>query len=270
VDIEGTIGMGKCKPLSLCASGVLNVLDRIKADPNVKALILNVSSNGGEITVTDIIYQAIMDLKKEKNIPVYAFVQRGAYSGGYYIAMAADEITVLPTSFVGSIGVIFVSFDIEETLSKIGVRPVIIKSVEKKDIGIPFRHMTDEERKIIEKEIKALHQKFADLVTERRTKIKKETIGEIANGLHFSAERAKEIGLIDHIAYYDPFLQSVKEKMKLKDYSLVRYTLFPGAIPSIYSPHVSSLLPFVSLEKALSEFYEASVIPTSGYYFLGW
>ncbi len=103
IDIEGTIGMGKCKPLSLCASGILNVLDRVKADPKVKALILNISSNGGEITVTDIIYQAIMQLKAEKGIPVYAFVQRGAYSGGYYIALAADEITALPTSFVGSI-----------------------------------------------------------------------------------------------------------------------------------------------------------------------
>ncbi len=150
------------------------------------------------------------------------------------------------------------------------MRPVIIKSVEKKDIGIPFRHMTEEERKIIDKEIKILHQKFADLVTSRRSKIKKETIAEIANGLHFNADRAQEIGLIDHIAYYDAFLQSVKEKLKLKDFSLVRYTLFPGAIPSTYSPNVSALMPLMTIEKALSEFYEASVIPASGYYFLGW
>ena len=271
LDIEGPIGFGGCKPQSVCVVGMLDIVDKIKKDPDIKAIIINVNSNGGEITVTDIIYQALKKLKEEKKVPVYAFVERGAYSGGYYIAMSADEIYSLPTSFVGSIGVIWVSFEIKSTLDKIGIEPVVIKSVEKKDIGSPFRDMTPEERKLIQTEIDVLHTRFASIVKERRPKINKDKISEIANGLHFGASDALKIGLIDGILYYDEFMNMVKNKIGVTDINIVRYSLFNQPINSYYSPGLSSFgLTSENLQNELTNMFNKIFYNTSGFYYLGW
>lgn len=271
LDIEGTIGLSDCKPRSVCVVGMLDVIEKIKNDQNIKAIIINVSSNGGEITVTDIIYSALMKLKEEKRVPVYTFVERAAYSGGYYIGLAADEIYTLPTSFVGSIGVIWVSFEIKSTLNKIGVEPVVIKSVERKDIGSPLRDMTPEERKLIQDEIDVLHARFAKIVETRRPKIDKGKIGEIANGLHFRADEALKIGLIDGIFYYQDFLAMVKEKTGFKDINVVKYSIFNQPINSHYSPGLSS---FVfsgnNLHDELMNLFGDMIYNASGYYYIGW
>ncbi|MFH1728469.1 MAG: signal peptide peptidase SppA [Pseudomonadota bacterium] len=269
IDIEGSIGGGKCKPLSICAVGMMSVLAKIEQDTDVKALIINVNSPGGEVTITDIIYDSIMKLKKKKNIPVYTFVQRACFSGGYYIGLAADEIYALPTSSIGSIGVIWLSFELVDTLKKIGVKPVVIKSVKNKDLASPFKEMLPEERKAIQDNIDHLHNKFTNIVVDRRAKITKDNIDKIATGFVFTADDALEKGLIDGVMYYDEFLEKLKEKLELKDFNLVRYSLYKNEIQTYYTPHMSNDFPFSQdIGASLLNAFEETLENRSGYYYM--
>src|SRR5256712_11523865 len=91
-----------------------------------------------------------------------------AASGGYYIALAADTIVAHPTSVTGSIGVVMVTLSAEGLLQKLGLSTTTIKSAERKDMGSPFRALTDEERKIFQAVIDSLHgQVVAELAESR-------------------------------------------------------------------------------------------------------
>src|SRR5687767_3354892 len=113
-------------------------LDAAAADDRVEAVVLRINSPGGTVAASDLMYELVLDFKKKTGKPVIAACQDVCASGGYYIASAADEIHALPTSVVGSIGVIFETFDISPLMDKIGVRIAPVQSGPFKDLGSPF------------------------------------------------------------------------------------------------------------------------------------
>jgi protease-4 len=121
-----------------------------------------------------------------------------AASGGYYIACASDLIVANPGTITGSIGVIMEFTNIEELFKKIGIKGVVLKSGEHKDIGSPFREMTPEEKKIIQGVIDNVHQQFVQAVAKGR-KMDQEKVMQIADGRILTGEQAKQIGLVDQI-----------------------------------------------------------------------
>ena len=132
-------------------------------------------------------------------------------SGAYWLACAAEKIFAMRTSIVGSIGVISMSPDFSEFLENIGIKMRINKIGKYKDINSPFRTMTDEESKIYNGIMNDIYLAFRDQVKIRRN-FTDEKMDSIATGLVFSAEQAKENGLIDGIGNMDTVMDQFKER----------------------------------------------------------
>src|SRR5437870_12953599 len=106
--------------------------------------------------------------KHAARIPVIAVLMDVAASGGYYIALAADTIIAHPTTVTGSIGVIMLTVNAQGLLDKLGVSTSTIKSGPRKDMGSPFRQLTDDERTIFQSVIDELQAQFLKKVAEQR------------------------------------------------------------------------------------------------------
>jgi len=178
------------------SSPVIEKLDEIKDDADVMAVVLRIDSPGGSVAPSQEIYEEIIKLREEKTI-VASFGSVAA-SGGYYIASAAHTIFANPGSITGSIGVIIEFANIEDLISKIGLKSVVIKSGKYKDILSPTRELKSTERGLIQGVIDSIHSQFIDAVAVGRG-IEREKIAAIADGRIFSGEQAKEQGLVDEL-----------------------------------------------------------------------
>jgi protease-4 len=162
----------------------------------VKAIILRIDSPGGGVGPSQEIHREILKVKSKKK--VVTSMGSVAASGGYYIACASDLIVANPGTITGSIGVLMEFTNIEELFKKIGIKGVVLKSGEHKDIGSPFREMTPEEKKIIQGVIDNVHQQFIMAVAKGR-KLDQAKVVEIADGRILTGEQAKQLGLVDQI-----------------------------------------------------------------------
>src|SRR5205814_4351685 len=121
-------------------------LQKAELGSAVKAIVLRVNSPSGTVSASDLMYDEILRFKQRSKKVVVASAQDIVASGAYYVSCAADKVVVQPTSVIGSIGVIFNTFDISGTLDKVGARTNVIKSGPLKDMGSPFKAMDDNER----------------------------------------------------------------------------------------------------------------------------
>lgn len=178
------------------ADPVIEKLDKIKNNADVKAVVLRIDSPGGSVAPSQEIYEELIKLREKKTI-VASFGSVAA-SGGYYIASAAHKIIANPGSITGSIGVIIEFANIEELIGKIGLKSVVIKSGRYKDILSPTRELESAERGLIQGVIDSIHSQFIDAVALGRD-MEREKIAAIADGRIFSGEQAKEHGLVDEL-----------------------------------------------------------------------
>jgi protease IV len=197
-------------------------LKKAEDDQSVKALIIRINSTGGTVTASDIMFKEIDLFKKKAKIPVFAVMMDVAASGGYYVALAADTIVAHPTSVTGSIGVIMLSLNAEGLLQKIGVTTSAFKSGERKDMGSPFRAVTDDERKIFQSLIDGLHGQFLSRLVESR-KLPLDTARTIADGRVYTAQQALGLKLIDQIGYMDDVLKLARQKIGVDEARVVVY-----------------------------------------------
>lgn len=177
-------------------------LRKAAGDEFLKGVILRINSPGGSATVSDIMYKEVQKFKEEKNVPVVACLMDVAASGGYYIAAAADKIIAHPTTITGSIGVIMMAMNIEGLFEKIGVNMQVIKAGDKKDLGSPFRKMTEEEQEILQKMVDEIYERFIEVIKAGRPGLEEPAIGGLADGSIYVAKDAKEKGLVDEIGYF--------------------------------------------------------------------
>jgi serine protease SohB len=198
VRLAGVIGMSTPLKPGLTLGSVARPLDRAFAMSGIKAVALAINSPGGSAVQSHLIYRRIRSLADEKKLPVIAFVEDVAASGGYMIACAADEIVSDASSIVGSIGVIGASFGFDKLLDKIGVERRVYTSGERKVTLDPFMPEKPEDvarLKAIQGEI---HETFIALVKERRgSKLSPETA--LFTGEYWTGLRGRELGLVDRI-----------------------------------------------------------------------
>jgi protease-4 len=190
------IAIVEIKGVILQSSGIIEEIHQYREDERVKAIILRIDSPGGGVGPAQEIHREILKLKSKKK--VITSMGSVAASGGYYIACASDLIIANPGTITGSIGVLMEFTNIEELLKKIGIRGVVLKSGEHKDIGSPFREMTPGEKKIIQGVIDNVHQQFIQAVADGR-KMNREKVTQIADGRFLTGEQAKQFGLVDQI-----------------------------------------------------------------------
>lgn len=201
-------------------------LDVAEKDTSIKGVILRVNSPGGSVTASDLIYHEIKAFKEERpDVPVIAFMQDVAASGGLYVSMAADEIYALPTTVTGSIGVITMLPDLRGLSDKVGFGMRVIKSGENKDLGSPWRDMTPEEKKIFQDMIDSMYQKFLSVILEGRESkgLTREKLLTFADGRILRADEAKELGVIDGIAYPDEVIELAREKCNVPGAAVISY-----------------------------------------------
>jgi len=178
------------------SSGIIEEIQQYVDDEGVKAIILRIDSPGGGVGPSQEIHREILKIRSKKK--VVTSMGSVAASGGYYVACASDLIVANPGTITGSIGVVMEFTNIEELFKKIGIKGVVVKSGEHKDIGSPFREMTPEERKILQGVIDNVHQQFVKAVADGR-KLDHSKVAQIADGRILTGEQAKELGLVDQI-----------------------------------------------------------------------
>lgn len=178
---------------------VSKALTRAFENSNSKAVALEINSPGGSPVQSDEIWQTMMHLREQyPDKKLYAVIGDIGASGAYYIASAADEIYVNPSSLVGSIGVIMPSYNIEGLMDKVGVADRTITAGEYKDILSLTRPLTDYEKQHVEKVLNNTHQHFINAVKQGRgDRLKDPEANQLFSGLFWTGEQSIALGLAD-------------------------------------------------------------------------
>jgi len=193
IEVKGVIAAGE--PAG--ADSVITGLRAAFEDKNTKGVVLRINSPGGSPVQSAYINDEITRLKeKHQDIPVYAVIVDVCASGGYYIAVAADEIYADKGSIVGSIGVLMNGFGFEQTMSKLGVERRLLTAGEHKAIMDPFSPMKEGEQDHVQGMLDQLHQQFIAVVKKGRgDRLKNDE--KLFSGLFWSGEESVKLGLVD-------------------------------------------------------------------------
>lgn len=226
-------------------------------DDDVKAVVLAINSPGGSVTASDQLWKKIKDLRDGKwpkqsgPKPVVVAMSSIAASGGYYIAAPAEKIFAEPTTMTGSIGVFAPFLDLHKFAQDHGIALNIIKKGELKASGSMFHEMTAEERTHWDEMLEATYQRFMAVVREGRNEQKqygkrlkydlrdelkltskdgKPYLRRLADGGVFTAEQAKDYGLVDAIGYLDDAVKEAKAIANLPQAKTIAYNRPTGIV----------------------------------------
>jgi len=216
-------------------SFIVEKLNKAAADRRVRAVVLRINSPGGTVTASDTIYEELRRFRAVTGKPVVAFFQDVAASGAYYLACAADEIVAQPTSVTGSIGVVMQMVDLSGTMAKLGISTEAITSGPFKDAGSPFRKMKPEERAVFQGLIDDFYNRFVTVVDDGRPALTREQVLKLADGRIYSAEQARQHGLVDRIGTLSDAISIAKERAGIRAAVVVAYRRPLGWTPTIYA-----------------------------------
>jgi serine protease SohB len=203
-------------------AGVAPLLEKAfrRGKPSAVALIIN--SPGGSPVQSSLIGARIRRLAEETKIPVIAFVEDVAASGGYWIASAADEIIVDPGSVVGSIGVISASFGAHELLARQGIERRVYTAGKSKSMLDPFRPENEEDVARLRVILEELHVVFKDHIQARRgAKLPEDR--DLFTGEIWIGQSAVAVGLADAVGHVVPVMKDrFGEKVRFMRYGIRR------------------------------------------------
>jgi len=204
VEIEGTIADMK---------DVMADIVRFKEDDSIRGVIVRINSPGGAVGPTQEAASELKKLKEKKK--VYVSMGSVCASGGYYIAAVGDKVYASPSTITGSIGVIMQQTVVEDLMKKVGIQANTIKAGSMKDVGNPFRKMTDHERKYLQDIIDSIHEQFIkDVAAGRKMNIDKAR--ELSDGRIYTGLKAKDAGLIDAIGTFYDTVDAMKATLGIK------------------------------------------------------
>ena len=198
VEAKGTIG--DAAPAGVDSDKVVKLLKKYEKDDDVKAIVLRVDSPGGAVAPSQEIHDAIKRIKSRKKV----VVSMGglAASGGYYISAPADRIFAEPGTLTGSIGVIFMHFNVRGLLEWAKVEETTLKSGKYKDTLSPFRPIHETDREEIQSISDDVYAQFVQAVAQGRG-LPAARVREIAEGRIYTGKRAKELKLVDELGGLD-------------------------------------------------------------------
>ena len=200
VRLSGVIGAVTPLRPGLSLSGVARMLERAFAMRNAKAVALVINSPGGSPVQSRQIYLRIRQLATEKKLPVLAFVEDVAASGGYMIACAGDEIFCDPSSILGSIGVVGGSFGFQELIQKVGIERRLYTAGEHKAMLDPFLPENPDDVARLKALQREIHAIFIGLVKQSRGARLKGEEDVLFTGEYWAGETSVSLGLADAIS----------------------------------------------------------------------
>jgi serine protease SohB len=240
VRLAGVIGQVGPLRRGLTARGLAGVIERAFRPKGLKAVALAVNSPGGSPVQSALIVKRIRRLAQKREVPVIAFIEDVAASGGYWLACAGDEIYADENSIVGSIGVISASFGFAELLKRFGVERRVHVAGERKSTLDPFLPEDAEDVKRIEGIQAEVHESFKALVRGRRGRRLKASEEIVFNGDYWTGRRALELGLIDGLGdLRSVAMDRFGEKVRLvpigepTSWLRRRFGIGPGAAPPL-------------------------------------
>ena len=212
--------------ISASGRGTLNdttlgpILEKAFGKGKPAAVVLQINSPGGSPVQSSLIGSRIRRLAEEKEVPVIAFVEDVAASGGYWLAAAADEIYADDSSVVGSIGVISASFGAHEFLAKQGFERRVYTAGKSKSMLDPFRPENPEDVERLKGLLEDIHVNFKEHITARRAgKLPEDQ--DLFTGEVWLARRAVSLGLIDGIGHLKPMMKErFGDKVKFRRYGV--------------------------------------------------
>lgn len=209
VRLQGVIASGSRGVLSHSAVGPL--LDRAFRKGKPKAVALVVNSPGGSPVQSALIGAHIRRLAEEHEIPVHAFVEDVAASGGYWLACAADDITIDASSIVGSIGVISASFGFHELMARQGIERRVHTAGKDKSMLDPFRPERPEDIERLKALQSQIHDSFIDHVKARRGD-RLSADADLFTGEIWVGQRAIDVGLADGLGHMEDRMKELYGK----------------------------------------------------------
>jgi protease-4 len=191
------VALVRIEGLMISSEQAVEELNNYAEDASIKAIVLRIDSPGGGVVVSQEIFNAVKTAQKEGK-KVVASMGTVAASGGYYVAAAADKIVANPGTLTGSIGVKMEFANIEKLLEKIGVKGMVVKAGEYKDVGSPYREMSAQEKKLLQDVIDDVHSQFIKAVAEGRH-LQEAEVRLIADGRIFTGRQALDLKLVDQL-----------------------------------------------------------------------
>lgn len=196
-------------------------LEQARNDDNVRAVVLEIDSPGGEVTASDMIYNAVVMTRAKK--PVVVYMESLAASGGYYVSCGGKYLMANDTSITGSIGVIIQTLNYEQLFNKIGLASVVFKSGKFKDMLNGARPITPEERDYIQSFVMKTYDKFLGIVAKERNLSADALRNGIADGRILSGRDALDDKLIDGLGQIEDAYAKAKELGHAPDAKVVKY-----------------------------------------------
>jgi protease-4 len=253
--IRGTIASADADPfgdVTPSADDIVKGLRRAEKN-NVRAILLQINSPGGSAAASQEIYDELMRVREETDIPIVASFGDVAASGGYYIACAANHIVSNPSTITGSIGVIIQSIKVFELFNEIGMQAVTVKSGQYKDLLSPFRETTEAERELLQSLVDSVFEQFLEVVVIGRD-MPLEELRPLADGRIFTGAQALELGLVDSLGNYSDAIAVAAELADIAGEPKVQNYLtpqFPDFLTGFFASQFRKLLPIPEEAKVL-------------------
>jgi protease IV len=196
-------------------------LQQARDDDNVRAVVLEIDSPGGEVTASDVIYNLVVKTRAKK--PVVVYMDSLAASGGYYVACGGKYLMANETTITGSIGVIIQTLNYEQLFNKIGLASVVFKSGKFKDMLNGARPITPEERDYVQSFVMKTYDKFLGIVAKERNVPADVLRNTVADGRILSGKDALDNKLIDGLGQIEDAFAKAKELGNARGATIVKY-----------------------------------------------
>lgn len=195
------------------------LIRQARDNKNIKALVLRVDSGGGSAFASELIRQEL-DITRQLGIPVLVSMGSVAASGGYWIAMGADEIWATPTTITGSIGVFSAFPTLEESLSEIGISTDGIGTTDLAGALRMDRPLSPLAANVLQQSVNNIYQRFLQIVADNRQTTTAQ-VNAVGQGRVWTGLAAKDLGLVDELGDLQDTIAAAAEKAGLKEYEVL-------------------------------------------------
>jgi serine protease SohB len=223
VRLAGVIGGPSLRGMGLSLTAINAALERAFKVRGAKAVALSINSPGGSPVQSALIASRIRTLASEKGLPVIAFIEDVGASGGYWLALAADEIFAAGSSIVGSIGVVHASFGFAGAIERLGIERRLYTAGANKAMLDPFRPQDPDDVNRLMEIMSDIHTDFKGTVRQRRGDRLRAPDEELFEGQIWTGRKAAELGVIDGLGDLHGILRErFGEKVKLPQVGAAR------------------------------------------------
>ncbi len=222
IPIQGVITGDSNSFETVASSRITDRVEQAAEDDDIEAIILEINSPGGSAVASEEIANAVADVNKTS----VGWIREIGTSGAYWAASATDHIIASPVSTTGSIGVIGSYLGYDDFIERFNITYRRLVSGKYKDLGSPFKNLTDDEKEKLQGKLDLVHEHFIDQVSANR-EMPREDVSELATGMIYMGEEAAQNGLVDELGGEDAVHDYIEDRHNIT-VTTVRYEREPS------------------------------------------